>query len=44
MVIVIPLGDYMCGMLLDKDNTKLGLVLNIGIPKAIDVFEEAIVS
>jgi len=44
MVIIIPLGDYMCGMLLDKDNTKLGLVLNIGIPKVIDTFEEAIVS
>ncbi len=44
MVIVIPLGDYMCGMLLDKTSAKLGLVLNIGIPRVIDAFEEALVS
>ncbi|MCP4216763.1 MAG: hypothetical protein GY765_19085, partial [bacterium] len=42
MVIVIPLGDYQWGILVDGDKTKLGLLLNISIPKIIDAFEEAI--
>ena len=42
MVIVVAMGDYMWGMLVDSKKAKLGLLLNIVIPKAIDAFEEAI--
>ncbi len=41
MVIVIPLGDYQWGILVDGTKVKLGLLLNIAIPKIIDAFEEA---
>lgn len=42
MVIVIPLGDYRWGMLIDGKKAQLGLLLNVVIPKLIDTFEEAI--
>jgi len=43
MVIVIPMGDYQWGMLLDGTKVSLGLVLNIALPKAISAFEEALI-
>ncbi len=42
MVVVIPLGDYQWGILMDGTKVKLGLLLNIAMPKIIDAFEEAI--
>ena len=43
MVIVIPMGDYQWGMLLDGTKVSLGLILNIALPKAISSFEEALI-
>ncbi|NNF99122.1 MAG: hypothetical protein HKM93_07065 [Desulfobacteraceae bacterium] len=42
MVIVIPMGSYRWGMLVNGEKTQMGLLLNIVIPKIIDGFEEAI--
>ncbi|MDY0296918.1 MAG: response regulator [Acidobacteriota bacterium] len=42
MVVLITMGSFLWGMLLDSKKAKLGLLLNIAIPKAIDAFEEAI--
>lgn len=42
-VLVIPLGDYQWGILVDGVTTQLGLLLNIALPKAIDAFEEALI-
>jgi CheY-like chemotaxis protein len=42
MVIVIPLGDYQWGLLIDTKKVQLGLLLNVVMPKIIDAFEEAI--
>ncbi len=41
-VVVIPLGDYQWGMLIDGPQTPLGLLLNVAIPKVIDAFEDAL--
>ncbi len=41
-VLVLPLGEFRWGMLVDRSKVQLGLVLNIAIPKAISAFEEAI--
>lgn len=41
-VVVLPLGDFRWGMLIDRTKVQLGLVLSIAIPRAIAVFEEAI--
>jgi hypothetical protein len=43
-VLVIPLGDYQWGMLLDSAKIQMGMLLNIIIPNAIDTFEQAIIS
>ena len=43
LVMVIPMGDYQWGMLMDKTQVSLGLVLNIALPKAISAFEEAFI-
>ncbi len=40
-VVVMPMGDYQWGMLLDG-SVALGLLLNIALPKAIDNFEKAL--
>lgn len=40
-VVVIPLGDYQWGMLMDG-SVAMGLLLNVALPKAIDNFEQAI--
>ena len=42
MAILIPLADYQWGMLVDTNKAKLGLLLNVVMPKIIDAFEEAI--
>jgi len=42
MVVLIPMGDYAWGMLVDGKKVQLGLLLNIALPKAIGAFEEAI--
>ncbi len=42
MVIIIPLGDYQWGMLVDSNKGQLGLLMNVVIPKVIDAFEAAI--
>lgn len=40
--IVLPLGDYQWGMLVDYNKSQLGLALNVAIPKAIQAFKEAL--
>lgn len=40
-VVVMPMGDYQWGMLLDG-SVALGLLLNVALPKAIDNFEQAV--
>jgi hypothetical protein len=42
LLVVLPLGEYIWGILLDGAKTKMGLLLNIEIPAAIDAFAEAI--
>lgn len=41
MTIIIYLGDFQWGILFNKKKGKLGLILNVIIPKIIDIFEEA---
>lgn len=42
MVVVVPMGDYQWGMLLDKNNIQLGLLLNVILPKVQDAFRDAL--
>jgi hypothetical protein len=42
VLVVLPLGDYVWGMVLDTNKTQMGLLLNIEIPAAIDAFADAI--
>jgi CheY-like chemotaxis protein len=42
MVICLPMGDFIWGMLVDGSKTQLGVLLNLAIPKAIGAFEEAL--
>ena len=42
VLVVLPLGEYIWGILLDSAKTQMGLLLNIEIPAAIDAFAEAI--
>jgi YesN/AraC family two-component response regulator len=42
MIIVLYLGDYQWGILFNKNEVQLGLLMNIVIPQVIDIFEEAI--
>jgi hypothetical protein len=42
VLIVLPLGEYIWGMVLDTNKTQMGLLLNIEIPAAIDAFAEAL--
>jgi CheY-like chemotaxis protein len=44
MVVVITMGEYEWGLLVDRPKAQLGLLLNVVIPKIIDAFEEAIAS
>ncbi len=42
LLVILPLGEYIWGILLDGTKTQMGLLLNIEIPAAIDAFAEAI--
>ena len=42
VLVVLPLGEYIWGILLDSAKTQMGLLLNIEIPAAIDAFADAI--
>jgi hypothetical protein len=42
MVIVLPLGDYRWGILVNSKKVQLGLVLSVAIPNALETFDEAI--
>ncbi|MCJ7525566.1 MAG: response regulator [Candidatus Aminicenantes bacterium] len=42
MVVVLPMGDFQWGILIDGTKAQLGLLLNLAIPKAIGAFEEAL--
>ncbi|MDM8539747.1 response regulator [Desulfococcaceae bacterium HSG9] len=42
MVIILPMGEYRWGILIDSSKIQLGLMLNIVIPKIIDAFEDAV--
>jgi hypothetical protein len=42
VLVVLPLGEYIWGILLNSSKTQMGLLLNIEIPGAIDAFAEAI--
>ena len=41
-VLILPMGEFRWGMLIDRSKVQLGLVLSIALPKAIGAFEEAI--
>ncbi|HNQ18798.1 MAG TPA: hypothetical protein PLW90_08600 [Smithellaceae bacterium] len=42
ILVVLPLGEYIWGILLDSTKTQMGLLLNMEIPLAIEAFAEAI--
>ena len=42
-LVCLPLGDYIWGMLIDTSKTPIGLVLNVAVPKVINVYEEALI-
>jgi len=42
MIVIVNLGKYQWGMLLDKTKTNLGLLTNVIIPELLDLFEEAV--
>ena len=43
MVIILYLGDFQWGLLFNKKEVQLGMLLNVVIPNVIDTFEEAII-
>ncbi len=42
MVIILPLGDYRCGILVDSSKVQLGIIVSIAIPEAIKDIENAL--
>ncbi len=42
MVIILPLGEYRWGILVNTKLVQLGLLLSIAIPQSIEAFEEAL--
>jgi len=42
MVIILPLGEYRWGMLVDTTKAQLGLLVSIAIPNSLEAFEEAL--
>jgi len=43
-ILFIPLGDYQWGVAIDTKKAKLGLLLNVLLPKMLDAFEDAVIS
>jgi len=41
MVVIIPMGTYQWGILLDATKMQLGLLLNVVLPNALTAFTEA---
>ena len=41
LMVVIPLGAYLWGILADGTKVQMGLLLNVAIPNAVDAFEGA---
>jgi len=42
MVVILPMGDYRWGMLINSAKVQLGLLLSIAIPNSLKAFEEAL--
>ncbi|MEA3490857.1 MAG: hypothetical protein U9R27_03065 [Campylobacterota bacterium] len=42
MVIILPLGDYRWGMLINSKKVQLGMLLSIAIPNSVEAFEDAL--
>jgi len=42
MVIILPMGDFRWGILVDTKKVQLGLLLSIAVPNAIESFEDAL--
>lgn len=40
VAIVIPMGTYECGMMIDTNKTKMGLVLNVVLPGIFDIVKK----
>jgi len=43
-LLFIPFGDYQWGIAIDTQKAKLGLLLNIILPKIVNAFEDAVVA
>ena len=41
-VVVMNLGDFQWGMLVDRTKAQMGLILNVVMPKILKTFQEAI--
>ena len=42
MLVFLPLGEYQWGIAIDSRKAKLGLLLNVIMPKMVEAFEEAL--
>lgn len=42
LVVVMPLGKYRAGMLVDKKKAQLGVIVSVALPKYVNSLEEAI--
>ncbi len=42
MVVILPMGDYRWGILIDTKKVQLGLLLSIAIPNSLEAFAEAV--
>ena len=40
VALVIPMGAYDCGMMINTKNAKMGLVLNVVLPSILDIAKE----
>lgn len=41
-IIILPLGKYQWGILVDSQKVKLGVLLNVAIPNALEAIEAAL--
>ena len=44
MVVVVPMGDFQWGMLVDTKKTQTGLLVNVILPELVQVFQDSLVS